>query len=674
MRKTSFPSKLSIAAVLATGLLVSGAYAQTTHVIGTGSGTDFDTIADAIASVSVVDGDTILLDQANNGGAPFVQAAISKAITVLGENNPEVRGPGNWFINANGDVFIRDLTVTGTEGPNGIVVNDANTVLTIDNCTITGKPQWGVNVNTGTLNIINGTQITNNGWAGVSVGGGTSTVVNITGTSDTPIVISGNGAAGGSGTPVQRAALSSRLLDEAGDTLTWNVTHAEISGSDFGYVNQGSFPNPDESINPGNQIAETTTFIEVNISDVAESAIRLNGDNVTFEYNGGTITGRTAADTDIMDNLNLPLIFITDSTTGNGNDFTASNLNFPGGDVPARLRNDSNPITVTDSTFVNGTQGLSVSYAGGGGATFIDCSFTASNQAIMQGVGGTEDVHLIDPVLSGTASIPFYMQGHTGEFIIEGTDIANKVDLDGISVNGTLIRNWAGTTTVRNVTGSTLNALFDTFGIGAQAGPVVLNIDQSVFLNQAGTVTMTTNATEQYSQPATINATNSMWLGESNQGWILSVHDDNRNPATPGTVNLTHCTIAPTSVVSLLINGNNGVDTIESEYSIFNAAGTGTLLASGVVLTGAGNLSYSEGGATASGGWGNGFPGDTIIADPLLAPNGELTAPSLAVDNAVGSTTTVDYIGNARPNGNNADIGAHESAFTTVSDWMTFTN
>ncbi|MCC5874944.1 MAG: hypothetical protein JJU11_01875 [Candidatus Sumerlaeia bacterium] len=674
MSKTSFPAKLSIASILATGLLVSGAYAQTTHVIGTGSGTDFDTIAAAIADASVVAGDTLLLDEANNGNAPFVQGGISKAVTIVGENNPEVRGPGNWFFTANGEVIVRDLTVTGTEGPNGIVVNDANTVLTLDNVTVSNKPQWGVNVNTGTLNITNGSQIINNGWAGVSVGGGSSTEVNIIGTSDTPIVISGNGAAGGAGTPVQRAALSSRLLEVASDTLTWNVTHVNISGSDFGYINQGSFPNPDESINPGNQIAETTTFTSVNFSDIAESAIRLNGDNVTFEYNGGTIAGRTDADADIMDNINLPLINITDSTTGDGNNFTASNLNFPGDDVPARLRNDSNPITVTDSTFVNGTQGLSVSYVGGGGATFIDCSFTANNQAIMQGVGGTAPVTLTDPVLAGTAGIAFYMQGHTGEFTIQGTDPENKVSLDGITVPGTLIRNWAGTTTLVNVEGSTINALFDTNDLGPHAGPVVLNLDQCYFVNQAGTVTMSTNATESFSQPATINATNTMWIGESNQGWILSVLDDNRDVATPGTVNLTHCTIAPTSVAALLINGNNGVDTINSDFSIFDASGGGTLLASGVPLTGEGNLSYSENGATASGGWVNGFPGDTIIADPLLAPNGELTAPSFAVDNAVGSTTPVDYVGNTRPNGNNADIGAHESAFTNVSDWMTFTN
>lgn len=226
-------------ALMAIGL-ASPAIAQTTHVIGTGSGTDFDTITLAIGSGSVVAGDTLLLDPANNGGNPFVQGAISIGVTVQGVNNPEVRGPGNWVINANTDVTISGVTVTGTEGLNGVVVNGDDTVLTIDNCIITGKPQWGVNVNTGTVNIINGTQITNNGWAGVSVGGGSATVVNITGDSSTPILISGNGALGDPTTPVQTAALSSRLLSDDTHTLTWNVTHAAISGSDYGYINQGS--------------------------------------------------------------------------------------------------------------------------------------------------------------------------------------------------------------------------------------------------------------------------------------------------------------------------------------------------------------------------------------------------------------------------------------------------
>jgi hypothetical protein len=665
--KKQIQSTVFLAAMLATGL-ASPLLGQTTHSVGSAGGMDFATLADAIASASVVAGDTLLLDPNNNGNAIYAPAEVTKGITVLGQNNPQVGG-AIWFINTSADanapvaVTIRDLTVTGA-GNNGVVVNGDGTVLNIDSCTITAKPRNGVNINAGTVNITGATVISNNGWAGISIGGGASPSVTITGTASTPVILSGNGNAIDATAEVTKAALSTRQLVAPGSTsATWNVQHAVISGSPYGFSNQ-----------TGNAIDHTVTFQDVDITDVSLMAVLIRGDNTTMNYDGGTISGRTAADANAVDNFEIPLVYITQDSATNGNDFIASNLTFPAGNTAAKLRSESNPIQISDSVINGGTGPFGFIYVGAGGAIFDGCSFIPQGQSVMQAVGGTAPITLIDPTFAGTtAGVGFYLQGHTGEFSIVGSDPANKVSLDGMANVAVLVRNWGGTATFTNVTSTTNASLFDCFGMGALAGPVVVNVNQSVFNGIGGLINMRTNAAS--AQPVTINATNTIWLGDYGPTpSVLDINDPNRTEA--GTINLVHCTIAPNSVgaggVVLNTRGLASNDVINSSYSIIDASTVPTLVASTTPLTGGGNLIYSTGGATATGGWVNGFPGDSIIADPQLAANGELTAASLAVDTAVGSITIVDYAGNSRPQGNAPDIGAHESAFTPVRDWIAY--
>jgi hypothetical protein len=588
-----------------------------------------------------VAGDTLLLNPANNGGNTFAPATVSKTLTIRGENGAAVVGP-NWFIGpATGSVAIEDLEVSGATGNNGIVVNGAETVAVLDNVTVQNKPNFGVNINAGTVQIINGSRFLNNGGAGVSMGGAAD--VTIQGTAEEPILIEGNGFA--QPADVQRAGLSSRGLLAPAER-NWLVEHAVISGSTFGYVNQFT-----------NTVVEDVLLRNVTISDVSQSALQVNGANVTVTYEGGIISGRTTPFASAQQEIDFPLIHMKGDDSL-GNTFTGSGLTFPGGDYGMRLRNDSGAMSIVDCTIIGGQGGLSGIFAGGGGVELVSCALESQNAPFMIGVGGTAPITLTDPVFNGPAQpVAFWLQGHVGEFTIEGTDPQNKVDLDMAGV-ALLIRNWAGTATLRNVTATTNGGLFDCFGMGALAGSVVLNIEQSIFHGPGGLVTMVASDVSQ--EEVTINATNSIWTGTySPAPYVLSVNDPQR--FIPGTVNLVHSTIAPEQTAAVLINAQpSNNDVITSDSSIFDASGAGVLVASTVELQGQRNLSYSTGGATANGGWVGGFPGDTIIADPQLDAMGELTSGSPAIDAAGGSTMLVDYRGTSRPQGGSPDIGAHE--------------
>jgi len=633
---------LLCAGMLAFGLLAAESMAQTTHTVGTPGG-DFADLAAAMASASVVAGDTLLLNPANNGGNTFAPATINKGVTILGEDGAAIVG-ANWFlgpVSSSEEIFVRDLEVSGAVGNNGVVVNGDDTTVTLDKVVVADKPNFGLNINAGLVNVINGSSFLNNGGAGISMGG--PGVVNITGTAEEPIIVAGNGGRQDAVQPVQRAGLSARQLFIG--SRQWNVEHVEVSGSPYGFVNQD-----------GNVTVEDIDFQNVTFSDISLSAIRIFGENVSIDYDIGSISGRTTPHDTAMEELDFALVY--QSGDENTNTFTGSNLTFAGGDYGMRLRNDSGPMVVSNSTLTGGFGELSGVFAGGGGVTLENCTIQSSNSAIMIGVGGTEEIRLVNPVFNGPATpVPFWLQGLEGEFIIEGTDPENKVnlDMDGVVV---LIRNWGGTTTVRNVTATTNGGLFDCFGMGALASPVTLNIEQSAFHGPGGIVTM--QASEPSVETVTINATNTIWRGTyTPTAYVLSVNDATRT--APGTVNLVHCTVAPAATAAVVINADApSGDVIESDASIFDASGAGALVASTVELQGQRNLSYSIGGATANGGWVNGFPEDTIIADPLLETNGELTAASPAINAAGGSTMTVDYRGTARPQGENPDIGAHE--------------
>lgn len=660
--KPNFQSKLLLSALLSAGL-VSVAMGQATYTVGTAGG-DFADLATAMGSVS--GGDTLILDPANNDSNPFAVATITVGVTIQGQNGAVVGG-GNWFfdtsadVNAPVEVTVSGVTVTGAGGANGIVVNGAGTVLNVVDTTVTDRPNFGINVNTGTLNVSGATVISNNGGAGISVGGSDQTVVNIIGTEATPIQIIGNGHS--QVNEVQRAGISTREITDSTRTLEWNLEHVVISGSPFGYTN---FPT--------SVIEETVNFNNVDITGVSLSAIKLRGNNVIFNYDGGTISGRTDPDGDVMDNLNIPLVHVFQDGAGVGTTFVGNNLTFSGGDTPARLRNDSNPMVITNSTLNGGTDILGVIFAGGGAVTFEECTFVPAGRPIIQGAGGANPITIVDPTFSGTVpGIAFFMQGHVGEFTIEGSDAENKASLDGMASVAILVRNWAGTTTFRNVTATGANGgLFDAAGLNALAGPVIVNVEDSVFTGTGGRID--TRASLQAdpatgvasNHPVIVNATNTIWTGSySPYAAVISVWDDQNSEGA--TVNLTHCTLAPSQTEALVINGIEPKDTINSYYSIIDASGAAALLGSGVTLNGDTNNIYSIGGATDNGGWPNNEASNTIIANPQLAGNGELTPVSPAVDAASGSTTPLDYKGTTRPQRTVADIGAHESEFFTAS-------
>jgi hypothetical protein len=500
----------------------------------------------------------------------------------------------------------------------------------------------------------------------VSVGGngGVTATVNITGTPGTPIEITGNGLNPGTPTSVTQAGLSTRAI--TGGSVFWNVQNAVISGSVYGYTNA-----------PSNTLSETVMFQNVNVTGNTRSGVLAAGANVAIDWAGGTISGRTASNPDgnPLDEITYPIIHIANATAL----LTGTNLNFTGTGYGVRLLNNGQPATISNSTLTGGpvntdpnaTQGsLSFVYAGAGGVTFNGCTFSSPNTAIIQSVGGAAPITLNDPVFTGNGSaLRFFLVGHTGMFTIAGSNPANKVNLD---MPGTLVfmRKLEGIVNLTNVTaGSANGSLIDTVGMGAPTAPLTVNIDQSKFTGSGGKFVLYTG--QPNAQTVSLNATNTIWIGNYPGTEVGSINDPDR--AVQATMAFTHCTIAGiTSQPNAILLNAAATDVINGQYSIFDASQTTTLLAAAPPLTGTGNLIYSTGPAAPTGGWNAGSPPGTIIADPQLAPNGELTSGSPAVNGATGSLTSVDYIGTARPQSTAPDIGAHESSFSAVSDWQMF--
>ncbi|MCC5876278.1 MAG: right-handed parallel beta-helix repeat-containing protein [Candidatus Sumerlaeia bacterium] len=652
MRTISSKAMLATASMLAMGLLASAAHAQTTWTVGSETGTDFPDIETAIADATVVDGDTLLLDPANNGGNDFIrpnQHNVDKAVRFLGNDDPVVTGGQNWFFTADGEVILEGLILDG--GNNAIVVNDPDTTVTVNNTIIRNFGNRGINMNAGTANVINGSEIIDGGAFGFYVlgAGNNTTILNIEGTETTPIVISG-----------MPQGIRTGVFRDTGDsaTVSINLEHVAISGVDIGIATE-NWNNGDNNI----------LFENVDISGFTLNAIRVDAQEVSVTYNGGTTTGRTAEGSELEESL-------VHFALGSGNStFTASDLIFPAGNYGSRIRNDSTEVMSISSSHIS--TGLfptnSFGFVGTGGVEFTDTTFDGtSGMALIQSVGGDAPITLIDPEFIDAGWYPFYLIGHAGVFTIEGTDPLNKVDLDTANMipdPAVFVTKNEGEVVFRNVTSTTNSKLFQ-----PTAGPLnasmTITIEASIFGGRGGHVRFEEINENSPDYSITINASNSIWTGNYEPfaytiGSITAAAE-----VAEGSINLSHSIIAP-SVTNGWLMLTDGINTVNSEYSIFDARGTkegaGTdELGVNVPMTGQGNITYSEEFNLSTGGFFAGVPSDTIVANPFLDSNGIPTAASPAIDAAVDSTETTDIFGTSRPQRAVADIGAVESFYPSV--------
>ena len=311
--------------------------------------------------------------------------------------------------------------------------------------------------------------------------------------------------------------------------------------------------------------------------------------------------------------------------------------------------------------------------ANNSGATFTNCTFQMAPTRILSGNpadGGVADLlstggtfHFIDPVFVGSGGdIAFHLGNRNATLIIEGTDPENKVDLDPMVQGGTLlpIRLYSGNVQLINVKGSQRAGAGFMDATGAQMNAdISVSMDKCNWLNGAGDVLFSGTTAPNPGEPfnVTINAVNTIWAGGTPAGGYI----DASNPIT-GTVevNLEHCTmVGPTGNVLIHSTGPDTTAglTLNSDYSIFDSTQTASTFASGLVaLVGQRNLVNGAG-------FGPGMDPSTLFGATGVDALGRISAGSIALENAIGSTLTFDIDGELRPSAGtaNPDIGADES-------------
>lgn len=164
-------------------------------------------------------------------------------------------------------------------------------------------------------------------------------------------------------------------------------------------------------------------------------------------------------------------------------------------------------------------------------------------------------------------------------------------------------------------------------------------------------------------------AENTIFRANPATGWTINTNSFNTlsglvSDPTTSTLVLNHCTFYE-NTQNIYINteaptdpGLVGVDTIETNYCIYDMQGGQPAISGNTAPTGV--LNVITRGTFASGGFAAGELPDTIFENPLLAQDGRLTGGGPAVDAAIGSTLTIDIDGDPRPFGTVNDIGADE--------------
>lgn len=715
----------------AVGILATALSAQAQTVTNSNTTGVFPTLSAAIADAATLDGHTLVVSGAISDAAIAVNKAV--AITAAGLSDSITANTITFsavgasltgvdlnanigvvnFVVCTNDTTITDSVITHTALGNNVIVANGGTI-TLDSTTVTGGVR-GINVNTATLVVRNGSIIQNASSGGIFVSADGADVT----VEDSTIQNNAQGADPAPGTGqfgqiIVRAAngptrteLTNTVLDRGsssqGAAISISSTATGASGPNEVIMTGGSIVGGDSTF------AGTVGIIDnasLGVADITLSGLTTfdnPGANPTvFLWNGTLLIEDT--DVPLAANIGSPNdvgygVYLGNIASGTLNnvsftrgaalranatngaqavalfnsaslDMNGCTLNPPGdaGGATTRLfLATTGSVSVSDSVFDSpvGSAGAPLIAAVDSDGTFTNCTFTSLNFSVANAVG-TSDLTFVNPTLAGqnggvAFTLEFPSASTGGSITLQGNGPSDKLNLTGVNTT-LLVRGLHGTLNLTDVEASGqiggLPWMVDNFGSGL-LDDFQVNLIRCDFTNGAGALSLGSGGG---AFSANVNATNTLWQGPLPAG-AASFIEMGGSQTGPSSVVLFHSTIDnPEPAVAANINTGRG-DLFFGEYSIFNQGNAAGLSGTAPLSTNTVNLVNATVPFTAT-------PSGTILADPLLTANGRLGTGSPAIDAAAGSGATDDIDGDVRPQAAERDLGADEATFTNVPDWI----